>query len=198
MPIALAAFLAPALGIDPESVLFLPMIVVLLELIIDPTCSIVLEREPAESDIMERKPRDPGKNMITAETLIKSILHGLAIFAASFGAYYYTLHANPENAGAARAMGIGVIMFANLFLVQVNCSDIDSIFTSIKRLAKDKVIWAVNIIITLSLILFLYTPINSFLKLAPLTSGQFLTVLGLAAASVLWYEVIKLIKRIRR
>jgi len=198
IPIALSAFLAPALGIDPESVLFLPMIVVLLELIIDPTCSIVLEREPAESDIMERKPRDPGKNMITAETLIKSILHGLAIFAASFGAYYYTLHANPENAGAARAMGIGVIMFANLFLVQVNCSDIDSIFTSIKRLAKDKVMWAVNIIITLSLILFLYTPINSFLKLAPLTSGQFLTVLGLAAASVLWYEVIKLIKRIRR
>ena len=198
IPIALAALLAPALGIGAESLLFLPMLVVLLELIIDPTCSIVLEREPAESDIMERKPRDPGKNMITGATLIKSALHGLTIFAASFGAYYYALSANPNDAGAARAMGIGVIMFANLFLVQVNCSDVDSIFKSIRRLAKDKVMWAVNIVITLGLLLFLYTPINGFLKLSPLSAGQFFAVFGLAAASVLWYEIVKLIKRIRR
>ena len=198
IPIALAALLAPALGIEPESLLFLPMLVVLLELIIDPTCSIVLEREPAESNIMERKPRDPGKNMITGSTLIKSILQGLTIFAASFGAYYYTLLANPNNAGAARAMGIGVIMLANLFLVLVNCSDTDSIFKSVKHLAKDKVMWAVNILILLGLLLFLYTPINGFLKLSPLSAGQFFTVLGLAAASVLWYEIVKLFKRKRR
>ena len=31
---------------------------VLLEVLIDPTCSIVLERQPAENDIMERRPRN--------------------------------------------------------------------------------------------------------------------------------------------
>jgi Ca2+-transporting ATPase len=195
IPIALSALLAPALGIRPESLMFLPMLVVLLELIVDPTCSIVLERQPAESDIMERRPRDPKKKMINAGILLKSIFQGLTIFAASFGAYYFMLSENPDNASTARAMGIAVIMIANLFLVQVNSSDIDSIFKSGRRLAKDKVMWAVNILVVLGLFLFLYTPLNVFLRLAPLTAGQILTVFSLAAVSVLWYEIVKMIKR---
>jgi len=195
IPVALSALLAPALGISPESLMFLPMLVVLLELIIDPTCSIVLERQPAESDIMERKPRDPKSKMINAKVLLKSVLQGLTIFAASFGVYYWMLLMNPGNAPVARTMGIAVIMIANLFLVQVNSSDIDSIFTSVKRLAKDKVMWAVNILVILGLFLFLYTPLNEFLRLAPLSALQLFAVFSLAAASVLWYEIVKMIKR---
>ena len=47
IPIAFASLVAPILGIAPSSLLLLPLHVVLLELIIDPTCSIVLERQPA-------------------------------------------------------------------------------------------------------------------------------------------------------
>ncbi|MCL2813834.1 MAG: cation-translocating P-type ATPase, partial [Oscillospiraceae bacterium] len=198
IPIALAALFAPALGINPASLLFLPMLVVLLELIIDPTCSIVLERQPAEYDIMERNPRNPKKKILTWGTMLKSVTQGLTIFAASFGSYYFMLSADPNNANAARTMGIGVIMVANLFLVQCNSSDIDNIFTSIRRLSKDKVMWTVNIAVMAALFLFLYTPIGGFLKLAPLTAGQFITMFGLAVVSVLWYEVVKLVKRLRR
>jgi Ca2+-transporting ATPase len=198
IPIALAALLAPALGINPGSLLFLPMLVVLLELIIDPTCSIVLERQPAEYDIMERGPRDPKKKILTWETMLKSVTQGLTIFAASFGSYCFMLSINPSEAGVARSMGIGVIMVANLFLVQCNSSDIDNIFTSVRRLFKDKVMWIVNIAVVAALLLFLYSPINGFLKLAPLTAGQFFAMFGLAAASSLWYEAVKLIKRLRR
>ena len=198
IPIALAALLAPALGIAPEALLFLPMLVVLLELIIDPTCSIVLERQPAEFDIMERKPRDPNKKMLTWGVMVKSVLQGLTVFAASFGSYYFMLSVDPGNAGAARAMGIGVIMIANLFLVQCNSSDIDSIFTSVKRLSGDKVMWTINIAVIAALLIFTYTPLNDFLRLSPLTAGQFFTMFGLGAASVLWYEFVKIIKRARR
>jgi len=45
---------------------------------------------------------------------------------------------------------------------------------------------------------FLYTPLGGFLKLSPLSAGQFFAMVGLAAASVLWYELVKLAKRIRR
>ncbi|MCL1806135.1 MAG: cation-translocating P-type ATPase [Oscillospiraceae bacterium] len=198
IPIALAALLAPAIGIEPDFLLFLPVLVVLLELIIDPTCSIVLERQPAESDIMNRKPRDPKISMLTWGVMLKSVTQGLTVFAASFGAYYFTLSADPGSAGAARAMGLGVLMVANLFLVQCNSSDIDSIFTSVRRLSKDKVMWVVNVTILTALFVFLYTPLNGFLKLAPLTAGQFCAMLGLAAASVLWIEIVKLVKRLRR
>ncbi|MCL1873472.1 MAG: cation-translocating P-type ATPase [Clostridiales bacterium] len=197
IPIALASLLAPLLNILPASLMFLPLHIVLLELVIDPTCSIVLERQPAETDIMERRPRNPQKGLINARSLSKSIIQGLVIFAASFGIYYYTLAQNAEAAPAARSMGLAVIMLANLFLVQVNSSDRDSFLVSIKRLAKDKIMWAVNIITLLGLLVILYTPLNEFLKLASLSAAQILTVFCLAAVSVLWYEVVKAVKRTR-
>ena len=64
IPIALSSLLAPMLGIDPSALLLLPLHVVLMELLIDPTCSIVLERQPAETDIMERAPRDPKNKLV--------------------------------------------------------------------------------------------------------------------------------------
>ena len=198
LPIALSSLLAPALGISPASLMFLPTLVVLLELVIDPTCSIVLERQPAESDIMERTPRNPKEKLLNAKVLFKSVLQGLSIFAASFGTYYYMLLHNPDDAYVARTMGLGVIMIANLFLVQVNSSDKDSIFSSIKRLLKDKIMWAVNILVIAGLFIMFYTPLSSFLKLAPLSISQLLTVIGLGAVSVLWYEIVKLIKRLRQ
>lgn len=197
IPIAFASLLAPMLGINPASLMLLPLHIVLLELIIDPTCSIVLERQPAETNIMERRPRNPKEKLLNAKTLLKSVIQGIAIFAASFGTYYYTLSQNPDNAPVARSMGLAIIMLANLFLVQVNSSDTDHFWVSIKRLAKDKVMWVINVITVLGLLIILYTPLNGGLKLASLSAGQFLTAFGLAAVSVLWYEVVKLIKRTR-
>ncbi len=195
IPIAAASLLGPLMGIAPASLLLLPLHVVLLELIIDPTCSIVLERQPAETDIMERPPRDPRNKLVTPGILAKSLMQGFALFGASFGAYYWTLCQNPGNAPLARSMGIAIVMLANLFLVQVNSSDRDFVFRSIKRLAKDKVMWAVNIATIAGLVLILYTPLHTALKLAPLSGIQLLTVFGLAAAAVLWYELVKLFKR---
>lgn len=194
IPIALASLLAPLLGIDPSALFLLPLHVVLLELVIDPTCSIVLERQPAESDVMRRPPRNPKGNIVNAQTLIKSVIQGLVIFAASFGAYYSVLAGNAQNAPLARAMGLSIIILSNLFLVQVNSSDSDFAFRSIARLAKDKVMWIVNLAAILGLCLILYTPLAGFLKLAPLSAVQLLLALGIAAAAVLWYELVKLIR----
>ncbi len=88
-------------------------------------------------------------------------------------------------------------MFANLFLIQVNSRQSEFVFRSIFRLLKDRVLWAVNVF-TLLRLLILYTPLSGFLKLTPLSLGQFLTCLLIAGVSVLWYEGVKLIKRIRQ
>lgn len=196
IPIAFAALLAPFLGIAPAALLLLPLHVVLLEVLIDPTCSIVLERQPAERDIMERRPRSPKEKLLTGKLLGKSVLQGLFVFAASFGAYLATLADNPANAPAARSMGLAIIMLANLFLVQVNSSNRDFAVRSMLRLAKDKVMWAVNLGTLALLGMILYTPLSAFLKLAPLSGGALLAALGLSAASVLWYELVKLAKKI--
>lgn len=195
IPIALAALLAPFLGINPASLLLLPVHVVLLELVIDPTCSIVLERQPAEHDIMERRPRNPQEKILPPGTFTKSILQGLFIFAASFIMYFVLMRQNPGNAVLARTMGISVIIMANLFLVQVNSSNYDLAVHSMIRLAKDKVMWFVFIGTVIGLLIILYTPLSEFLKLAPLSAGQFFAAAGIAAVSVLWYEIVKLFKK---
>lgn len=196
IPIAAASLLAPFLGIAPAALLLLPLHVVLLEILIDPTCSIVLERQPAETDIMNRLPRDPKEKLLTGSLLGKSVLQGLAVFAASFGTYYTVLAGDPANAPVARSMGLAIIMLANLFLVQVNSSGHDFAVQSFRRLVKDPIMWAVNVGTLALLAIILYTPLSAFLKLTVLSTGQFCAVLGLAAASVLWYELVKLARKL--
>jgi Ca2+-transporting ATPase len=194
IPIALASLFAPMLGISSVNLMLLPLHVVLLELIIDPTCSVVLERQPAEEDIMERKPRNPKEKILTPFTLLKSVIQGVVIFIASFGSYLTYLNLTGD-AALARTMALGVIMLANLFLVHVNSSYYNSAISSFKKLIRDKVMWFVNLATIAGLLIIVYTPINVFLKLKPLSVAQFIIVVVISAVSVLWYEIVKLIKR---
>lgn len=195
IPIAASALLAPLLNIDPANLLLLPLHIVLMELIIDPTCSIVLERQPAESNIMNRKPRNPKEKILTKPLLIKSVIQGVVMFLAAF-LTYYIMYKNTSDSQLARTMGIGIIMFANLFLVQVNSSDTQPVYKTIKKLTKDKVILAANVITILAFAILVYTPINTFIKMESLSVIQLLQVLGTAFISVMWYELVKICKNL--
>lgn len=195
IPVAFASLLAPLLGIASANLFLLPLHIVLLELIIDPTCSIVLERQPAENNIMKKSPRNYKEKILTKNSFLKSIIQGFVIFAASFGTYFYVLKTT-ENGSLARTLGLAIIIFANLFLVQVNSSDISSALFSFKRLLKDKVMWVVNILSIGGLLLIVYTPLNEILRLTALNLLQFVLVFVIAAFSVLWYELLKLVRRI--
>ena len=59
----------------------LPLHVVFLELIIDPACSIVFEREAAAADIMRRPPRPPKQPLLGLRALLTSLGHGGLMFA---------------------------------------------------------------------------------------------------------------------
>ncbi|MEG0767473.1 MAG: cation-translocating P-type ATPase, partial [Clostridia bacterium] len=198
IPVALSSLLAPMLSIPPTSLFLLPLHVMLLELLIDPTCSVVLERQPAEDDIMERNPRNPKEKLLTCTTLLKSIVQGLMIFIASFGAYFTILDGDPVNAPIARAMGLAILLLSNLFLVQVNSSSYAFAFQSIARLAKDPVMWAVNLGTLAMLGLILYTPLNRLLKLAPLSARMLFTASGIAVVAVFWYELVKLVRKLHK
>ena len=198
IPIAFASLLAPMLNIRSSMLLLLPVHVVLLELIIDPTCSIVLERQPAESDIMERKPRNPKESILTTSVLVKSIIQGMILFVASFASYYLYLKANPEQAEVARSIGLAIIMLSNALLVQVNSSESEFAYKSLINLKKDHVMWAVGIGTLIGLGVILYTPIAEFLSLAPLNLNQIFRVVVTSVAAVMWYEIVKLFKKIRK
>lgn len=198
IPIAFASIAAPLLKVNPAFLMLLPLHVVILELVIDPTCSIVLERQPAERDIMKRAPRKPFEKIISAKSLVKNLLQGLTVFAASFGTYYAFLSANPQaGAPIARTMGLVIILLSNILLVQVNSSYTDFAIQTLRRLVVDKVMWATTIITLLGILLLLYTPLGGFLKLAPLSFNQFILAALISMAAVLWYELVKLARHIK-
>ena len=198
IPIALASLVAPLMGIAPASLLLLPLHVVILELVIDPTCSVVLERQPAEFDIMDRKPRNATEKLLTPKTLAKSVIQGLMIFAASFNTYLYYNYLFPDNAILARTMGLTIILLSNLFLVQVNSSNYQFAYQSFMKLIKDKIMWIVNLATLLGLIIILYSPLNGFLKLAPLDARQMIFAIFMAFIAVFWYELVKVGKHLKR
>ncbi|WP_199909811.1 cation-translocating P-type ATPase [Rhodanobacter thiooxydans] len=74
MPI-IALALVPTLLHWP--VLLMPVHIVLLELLIDPACSVVFEAEPASDDIMQRPPRAPSDSPFAAANLRYAVIQGL-------------------------------------------------------------------------------------------------------------------------
>lgn len=198
IPIACSSLLAPILGIAPEALFLLPLHVVLLELFIDPTCSIVLERQPAEINIMERKPRTKEEKLLDSSILLKSVMQGFSIFLTSFGAYYIILEQGGENSETARTVGLVILILSNLFLVIVNSSSYSFAYESMKKLIKDKVMWLVCGISLSTILILLYTPVHKALKLEPLSFQLLMKSLILAMLAVFWYEIIKLLKKIRK
>ena len=192
IPIALSSLVGPLLNIGLEQLFLLPLHVVLLELIIDPTCSIVFERQPAETNIMERRPRNISDNIVDKSVLFKSILQGLIIFIASFGTYYYLLN---KDILLARTMGLLIIVLANVFLVQVNSSEYDYAISSIVKLSKDRVITIINLLLFGIIGIVLYTPINRVLKLTNLSLVNMIVVIVISFIAVFWYELVKIFKR---
>jgi Ca2+-transporting ATPase len=69
---------------------------------------------------------------------------------------------------------------------------------NIGKRIKDKVMIAIIVGTILGVGVILYSPINTYLKLAPLSLTQALLVILIAFVSVFWYEIVKLINKIRK
>ena len=72
----------------------LPLHVVFLELIIDPACSIVFEREPASADLMQRPPRPATEHLLSARNMIGSLVHGAVMFITIVAVYAFGAQAS--------------------------------------------------------------------------------------------------------
>jgi Ca2+-transporting ATPase len=77
VPIAGVALLPVLLG---WPMVLTPMLIALLELIIDPACSVVLEAEPEEASVMRRPPRAPTSSLLSRALLAWSLVQGVVAF----------------------------------------------------------------------------------------------------------------------
>ncbi|MCQ4163546.1 cation-translocating P-type ATPase [Tahibacter harae] len=96
-----------------------PVHIVFLELVIDPACTLVFERQPARSDPLALPPRPAGQRLIGRRLLVASLLEGAA---ATLGAALVYLWAWSRGADAATvaALAFTAIVAGNLALLAFN------------------------------------------------------------------------------
>ena len=194
LPIALISFFAPLLSIDAKNLLLLPLHIILIELVMNPICSVVLERQPADNQIMFEKPRNPNAKLLSKGLMLKSTLQGLILFITVF-LWYYLLLEVTSNGEIARTAGFFVLVLSNINLILVNCSDKESIVRSWNKIRKDKGILLVNLLTITITTLLIYTPIHSFFAFSPLPLKILIISILLSFLSVGWYEIVKLFQR---
>ena len=96
----------------------MPLHVVFLELIIDPTCSIVFEREPLEDDIMRRRPRPADEAMLGWLPMLASLSKGALMFAAVAAVYFLAGEQGYEPA-VVSALAFTALVAGNIGLMAV-------------------------------------------------------------------------------
>jgi Ca2+-transporting ATPase len=176
--------------------IFSPSHVIILELIMGPTCSIIFENEPIEKNLMIKKPRPFSTTFFNYKELTTSIIQGLAITIGTLIAYQYSVSLDfSEN--TTRTMVFMVLIVANIFLTLVNRSFYYSILTTLKY-KNNLVPLIISLTILLSLTLLYVPALTRFLEFERLTIPQLGSTILIGAISVLWYELVKGIKRCKK
>jgi Ca2+-transporting ATPase len=113
----IALTLVPALLQWP--VLLLPVHIVLLELLIDPACSIVFEAEPEASGLMDRPPRPVSSSPFAAAPLGHAVLQGLGVAGVLLLGYAWLI-GQGWSAAQGRGMVFSALVLSVLLLILAN------------------------------------------------------------------------------
>lgn len=187
IPIILISLFVPLAGLP---LLLLPVHVVLLELIIDPTSSIVFQRLKAEANVMKRPPRPLGESLLNFPTIARCLLQGAVIFGVVFLSYLYLIRTGAAQ-NLASTFAFVTLIFSNVLVVYVLQSDelaLKNFFLDFK----DKVIVIINVVIVAVLLLLIYIPLfNRLIGAVPLGSLELLAAIGLAVLATFVFDLAK-------
>jgi Ca2+-transporting ATPase len=117
-PIAGLALLPVLLGLP---LLLTPMLIAFLELVIDPTCSLVFEAQPAEENLMRRPPRNPRSPLLPPALMFWSLAQG-ALALATVAVTFLVAVGGGMPEGDLRALAFVTLLAVNFTLIFVNRS----------------------------------------------------------------------------
>jgi Ca2+-transporting ATPase len=112
VPVAGLALLPILLGLPP---MLYPMHLVLLELLIDPMCSLVFEGEPSEADAMKKPPRNRNEPMFGYRQMAIAGAEGVILLISVLGLYAWT-NATADGEGVARTAAFVALVTGHLTL----------------------------------------------------------------------------------
>lgn len=180
VPIAGLALTPILLGLPP---MLLPAHVVLMELIIDPTCSLVFEAEPGEKDAMLKPPRPQGEPLFGTRDLVLGALQGFVVFLAVLSVYVLAMGVSvPEP--QARGLSFATLIAGNLTLALS-----DALPRGVSPFSRDNLFFWSIALAALSVVgagLY-FPPLADLLRFAPPPAVDLAVAALLAVSAGGWY-----------
>jgi Ca2+-transporting ATPase len=186
IPIIILSILPVVFG---TPLILMPIHIVFLEMIIDPTCTIVFEADKADKDIMGRRPRRLGDRIVAWKNLLSPIISGTAIGGIIFVAYLLVLPSFGET--IARTYAFLLLIALVVVLILVNLSKRENIISKLRT--NDNTTLGIVLAIT-ALVMFLATtvePVMRIFRFEPLSMLQFVEIAGIALSFLLISEFAK-------
>lgn len=173
VPIAGLALLPLFFG---APMLLAPVHIALLEMVIDPVCTLVFEAEREEDDIMQRPPRDPAERMFSMPVVLWSLFQGGLAFAMLAAVFLWkTAEGIPEV--EMRALLFFALIAQVLALILVNRSFSASLVAAFTR-KNNALLYVVLIVLGVTALILLLPAAQDLLKFGLITWAD----MGLAAA----------------
>jgi Ca2+-transporting ATPase len=172
--------------------LLLPTHIVFLELIIDPSCSLVFEAEADEENVMKRPPRGLKDRLFSLDTVGLAVLQGLSMLAVCIGVFLFAKQSHTSE--AARALTFCTLVVAVLAVLLANRSSVVTIFTGLRM--PNIALWFVvgGTVLFLPLVLLLPFAQKLF-RFAPLHTVDLVLCIAAGFACAIWFDLLKLSKR---
>ena len=168
----------------------LPIQLLFINLVGDSLPSLALSVDQADKDIMRRKPIDPDQGIFTKHFTTRVILQALIIGLTTLAAYMIGMKTSVD---VARTMTFATMVFSQ-FTIIFSIRSGYKWFTH--KMFTNRWLWLTIAFVTaLTLLVLLVPGMQSLFKLAPMTSGQWWTVIGLSFGVLALSEFFKLFTR---
>jgi P-type Ca2+ transporter type 2C len=173
--------------------LLLPIHVVFLELIIDPSCSIIFEAEGAEPNAMRRPPRNPRERLFTFGAVGISLLQGASVLAILLIVFWAARHIGHSDEESRRALVFATLVVSNLGLILTNRSWSRTIGSMLKE--PNAALWWVIGGAATMLSLVLSVPfLQKLFHFGRLHIVDVLLCVAAGIVSIAWFEILKILK----
>jgi len=185
--------LVPVLGPTWPLVL-LPLQVALLELIIDPACSIVFEAEEIDPRIMDLPPRRVGEPVLSRRVLALSGAQGVTVLVAVLAVFFWAvLDDRPDD--VVRSLSFAALIIGNLALILVNRSWRLPAMRAIRQRHNRTLKWIIGGAGALLVVLLSVPWLREAFSLGPIEPADWIVVVLAGVAGVAWFEVYKAVAR---
>ncbi len=168
-----------------------PIQILWLNLVTDTPPALALGADPAQPDVMKRKPRDPAEGLFARGLFYRIVMEGLLMAGLTIILFASELHWNDAGLAKARTM-----VFAGLAMLQlVHAFNCQSERFSVFRMASyfNRYLLAAFTFSVALLVLGIYTPLGQeWFHLVALDTADWFKVLGVCGILVFFVEMVKL------